>query len=168
MLQYWADLALWELFLYRHDEIQTIIEIGTHEGAMSLFFLGHAIQKRLNFWTFDIVCKGWADAPLAQKMELQDHFILGDVFDGSLDLLASLLGNDELRPILLYCDGGNKPREIQTFVPLLKRGDYATVHDYTTEFPRDAIEPVAELVEDVFVEECKRISPCLTHFWKIK
>jgi len=168
MLQYWADVALWELFLYRRPELRTIIEIGTNEGGLSLFFLGHAIQKKMNFWTFDIQQFGRVTSPLAKVMSLPDHFVLGDVFGDAQEFLTSLLSDDNLRPTLLYCDGGNKVREIQTFVPFLKTGDYAVVHDYTIEFPRDAIDPVAGLVEDIFVEECKRISPCLTHFWRIR
>lgn len=166
ILQYWADVALWELFLHRHPDIKTLIEIGTCHCGMSVFFLGNAIQRGLDFWTFDIKRFPELDSPIVKQLGLETHFVLGDVFGQSREILTGLLTDESLKPLLLYCDGGNKPKEIQTFVPHLSQGDYAAVHDYTIEFKPEDIEPVEYLLEPAFLEECRRISPCLTRFWR--
>lgn len=165
ILQYWADIALWELFLTEHPHIHTIVEIGTHRCGMSIFFLGHAIQRDMSFWTFDKTRFPEMDSPIAKLFGLEEHFVLGDVFEQST--LTELLTDKFLKPLLLYCDGGNKAKEVQTLVPYLGQDDYVAVHDYTTEFKPDDIKPVEHLLEPEFLDECMCIRPCLTRFWRL-
>lgn len=167
VLQYWADIALWELFLTEHPHINAIIEIGTHKAGMALFFLGHAIQRGMPFWTFDKVRFPEMDSPLAKRLGLEDHFVQGNVFENSNERLLKLLHDDYLKPLMLYVDGGNKPKEFQTFVPHLSIDDYCSVHDYSTEFKPEAVDPVADMLEPVFLPQCQCMRPCLTRFWRV-
>lgn len=166
MLQYWADVALWELFFTEHPHIESLLEIGTHRCGMALFFVGHAIQRNMFFRTFDRTRYPEMDSPIAKKLRLETHFVPGDVFSDSRELLLDFLTDDIFKPTLLYCDGGNKAKELQTFTPYLSRDDYVAVHDYTTEFKPDDIKPVEHLLEPVFLERCMQIRPCLTRFWR--
>jgi len=165
VLQYWADIALWELFLSERPSIRTIVEIGTHRAGMSIFFLAHAIQRDMVFWTFDKVRFPELDMPLSKRLGLAEHFILGDVFEDSDWRLLELLADEHLKPLMLFVDGGNKPKEFQAFVPYLAPDDYVSVHDYSTEFKPCDVEPVEDLLEPVFLTECGRTT-CLTRFWR--
>lgn len=167
ILQYWADIALWELFLTEHPHIHTIVEIGTHRCGMSIFFLAHAIQRDMRFCTFDKTRFPEMDSPIAKRLGLEEHFVLGNVFQQSQETLIRLLTDQFLKPVLLYCDGGNKSKEMKTFVPYLSQDDYVAVHDYTTEFKPDDIGPVEHLLEMEFLDECMCIRPCLTRFWRL-
>lgn len=46
--------------------------------------------------------------------------------------------------VLVYCDNGNKPREIEIVAPRLLRGSIIGTHDYGTEVPIDWVEPYLE------------------------
>ncbi len=57
-------------------------------------------------------------------------------------------------PLILLCDGGNKPRELKTFTPYLHPGSLVVVHDWLTEvYPEDV---PAGLVE-VYGEACEAL-----------
>lgn len=48
---------------------------------------------------------------------------------------------------IVYCDGGNKPKEILTYAPLMRPGDLIAAHDYGTEI---SLRDVVPLYEDSF------------------
>lgn len=165
--QYWADIALWELFLTEHPEIKSIIELGTFKAGMSLFLLGNALNRGQNFWTFDRDRPIELESPVAQRIGLDLAFVHGDFFEGTRDALVQLLTEERFKPLMLFVDGSNKPREFKEFVPLLSPGDYCAIHDYTTEYKPEDLEPLAGTLEPVFLEQCERIRPCLTRFWRV-
>ena len=164
MLQYWADLCVWERFLNQH-EIVGIVELGTGQGGMSLFLLLQAQARGAMFWTFDKTAKGWTQNVLAQQLRLADHFVQGDIFEDQQAYVKALCAKHGTHPLLLYCDGGDKARELQTFAPLLQEGAYIAVHDWNTEIRPADVEPVADILEPVFAEECQSMSS-LTRFWR--
>ena len=54
------------------------------------------------------------------------------------------------KPLILFCDNGNKKREFREFVPFLKSGDFVVVHDWGSEFlQKDVIYWVNDLLGDV-------------------
>ena len=163
--QYWADLALWEKFLGQHSDIRLLIELGTFKAGMALFLRGQAIQRGISFWTFDKTEPDELDSAIARALRLRGCFIHGDFFDNRRELLLGLLGRTETK--MLFVDGSDKPREFVEFVPYLKRGDYVSVHDYGTEFQPKDVSPVEHLLEQIFVDECKRLTS-LTRFWRIR
>ena len=69
-------------------------------------------------------------------------------------------------PCLLFCDGSNKPREFQTFVPRLQPGDTVAVHDAGTEFNPPDAEPVAQLVTELLPEELYGYPNSFTRFYR--
>lgn len=164
MAQYWADLALWEYFLAEHTEIGTIVELGTGAGGMSAFFLGSSIERGFDFWTFDKI--PYRFSPLLRALGMKDHFTAGDIFGGIHLEVVNYIKEAENRPLLLFCDNGNKTREVEVFTSHLQPGDYLVVHDYGVEFKAEDIEPVAHLVESYYEEECRSHIPCITRFWR--
>lgn len=163
--QLWRDFQLWEAFLKQHVGLKALVEVGTYQGGFSVFLRLWAAQLGAQFWTFDRERFPGVDSPAAQRVGLERCFVRGDVFLEGKPRLLEVLADEDNHPLLLFCDGGNKSREFQMFVPYLKPGDLVAVHDWGDEFfPKD-VEPVAHLVEPVFADECAATGS-LTRFWK--
>lgn len=167
MRQYWADLPLWENFLNAHSDIQTLVEMGTFKAGMSVFLKVQCASRGIRFWTFDWKRPDEMDSAAATFVELDSDFIHGDFWTTTKRELMNIIEDPLLKPVLLYVDGGNKGKEFAYFVPFLCKGDYAAVHDYGTEFRPEMADPVADLIEPEFWDECTSPpQPCLTRFWR--
>jgi cephalosporin hydroxylase len=129
MSQTFADVLLWERLLNAHPS-RSLVEIGTGEGGFSRYLAMQAGYRGMEFTTFDVVqpMNGEVDA-------LVPGFILGDVFENP-ELVRDAV---RLQPSILFCDGGNKAREMQTFAPLLTPGDLLVVHDWGSEVGHDDV-----------------------------
>ena len=118
--QTWADFQMWEKLLNAHPELRSIVELGSGEAGFSAYLAIQAKARGLKFATFD-------------KVRMDGHkqpgFELLDVFEEPERVVARLYS-----PAVLFCDNGDKPREVATFAPLLQPGDLLVVHDFGTEF----------------------------------
>lgn len=106
-----------------------VIEIGTASGGLTLLLRGlmdECSLKASTLYTFDIVPA--ADVRLAPEGVQFRH---GDVF-ATNDVEYLIETTDG--PCLLLCDGGNKPREFQTYAPHLRSGDVIMAHDYAPDW----------------------------------
>ena len=173
MRQYWADLALWELFLNAHPEIRTVVELGAFHGGFTLFMAAETMARGQGFYTLDRDWPAALDTPLADALGLRDVFVLGDFWQEAHERLLALLRDPGLKPLCLFVDGGNKAAEFAAFTPELAGGDYVAVHDWGTEFQKrngpDDVAPVAHLLAPEFWDECEAPpQPCLTRFWKVR
>jgi len=167
MSQYWADLPIWENFLNDHLDIHSLIELGTFRAGMSVFLKMQCIAREMRFWSFDWHRPSELDSPICQKLELEKDFVLGDFMKERKDKLVGLLSWKEVKPLLLYVDGGNKPLEFNTFVPYLSAGDYVAVHDYSTEFKEEDAGSQTHLLQREYWDQCEAPPrPCLTRFWR--
>ena len=120
--QWWTDYLVWEKLLNAHPEIERIVEIGTGAGGFSLFLQDQAIRRFGpvgSFWTFD---HGVPAFPIFGFTQL-DVFVFPE-------RVTQLLRH----PMILHCDGGDKPREVRQFATRLLPGSLAVVHDYGVEF----------------------------------
>lgn len=164
--QYWVDLALWETFLNRCPDIASIVELGTEQCGLSLFLALQAYQRGMEFRTFD---HRWDDnlrTPLARLLRLEEHFIRGNLFGETGKELVRLLHGGLPRPILLFCDNGDKPRELREFVPHLQVGDYVGVHDWGTEIGQAHVAIFGDTLEPLVRYECETVGS-ITRFWRV-
>lgn len=149
-------LQFWEELLSSMD-FKRVVEFGTTKGNFSIFFLLTCIQRKAEFFTYDIIdWKSLDKRPhLKNLLNFDHHFFQLDIFkheEGIGKIIQS-----EGRTIL-FCDNGDKPREFRTFAKYLKVGDVIAVHDWGTEIGTDDI---LEIVGDcnlrtIFVEESKK------------
>lgn len=147
MLQTFADLRLWEWVLSNHP-VRSVIELGTGNGAFSLYLAMQCAMREAHLLTVDLYANHhFSRAPLPVQQVVGDMW--GPAVQGDV---RRWLADANHHPALLFCDGGNKPRELQTFASWLAPGDLAAVHDYGTEFnPADA-DPVRDLLAELLAD----------------
>ena len=129
-----------------------VVELGTDEGGFSGWLADLVLPFGGVVYTFDI---SWKFKPSLLRDFPNLHCIQADVLGGGLagpearcDAVGALLtrqGPLPLRisslPTLLYCDNGNKQREVELYAPLLPVGAILGVHDYNTEIMASWVEP---------------------------
>lgn len=137
--QFWIDFILWENLLNDRAGHVGIMEIGTWQGGFSLFLEAQARARSMGFVTYDAV---EPDRPIP-------GFVRRDVFAEVDAVVEDAFALGEGMPIVLFCDGGNKPRELATFPQLMPAGSTFVVHDWGTEtLPKDVPEGLVEMYGD--------------------
>lgn len=151
MAQQWADLRLWEAIL-NENKVNAIFEIGTWQGGFSWWLYAQSLARAIYFQTYDAI---------APEREIPAFYRV-DVFAAS-DMLGELFRSFE--PCVVFCDGGNKPRELQTFSGELRDpASLLLAHDWGEEIgPHD----VPDMVEMVYGESCERLGS-LTRVFKLR
>jgi len=124
-----ADWYLWELILNERPDLCAIIEIGTWQGGFSRFLFAQSAIRGMEFVTYDAVMPDSEPPGFEQVDVFADARVLAEGF-------ASYTA-----PVILLCDGGNKPREALTFPPMLPRNSLVVVHDWMTEFMPEDVPP---------------------------
>jgi hypothetical protein len=159
-------VVLWELFFNEHPQIKTVIELGSGGHGLSIIFALHGVTRGFKLFTFDRRRYDSLDWPLPRLLELEDTFASVDLFaDKVVQRMKYWFGKDEIHPLLLFCDNGDKPREFATFVPHLWPGDYVGVHDWEVEFyPKDA--QIGVSLEPWQHDLADRMS-CITRLWEV-
>ena len=141
----WSDFFTMEVLLSQARP-RTVIELGTGAGAFAAYLAAYAYIAGARFATFDTHQKGGVTKrvnhrSLALVRQLGGRYYDRDVFaPATRTQIARLVARPGIA--LIYCDNGDKARELRTYIGCLKAGDFIGVHDYNSEiFPRD-LEPL--------------------------
>jgi hypothetical protein len=108
-------------------------------------------MRGIDFLTFDIL-EPARPTPCFEKL---------DIYRYADDLGARL---HEMGPVVLFCDGGNKPRELKTFPPMLSEGSVVLVHDWGTETLQ---KDVPDFLEEIYGDYCDSIG-AITRVFRMK
>jgi hypothetical protein len=128
---------------------------------MAVFLTLQGVARGFTVTTID---NGAHGAPLEKLRELGTNVLSWDLLsEQAVELMSELLLSLP-KPTVLFCDNGNKPLEWQRFVPLLKNGDYAVVHDWGSEFHEDNLNPKPT----PFLNEETESIQSMTRFFKIE
>jgi len=157
--QTWYDLPLWELFFNRFP-CRSVVELGTGQGGMAIFFAVQALRRGMKFTTFDRE-RLYDDQTYKALGELGARCHLVELFDRA-EFVRGLLSAQE-RPLVLFCDNGDKPREFREFRPVLTSGDYVAVHDWNAEIRLSDIQPELPMV---LADECDKTGS-ITRFFRV-
>jgi len=165
--QYWSDLLLWEKFF--NEELHpytTIIELGTGNGAMSMYLNIQARSRGMVFASYDVRV-----STISQVSRLPSQLgfdaIVGNVFDDkTVDFVKKLIDKHGETPFVIFGDNGNKPMEWKVYGPLLRPGDFFVVHDWNTEFKAEDIPEAGRKIEFVMEELCEE-TDSLTRWMRI-
>ena len=90
--------------LIEEEEIKIILELGTGKGGLTKFFMNYAPTYTYDLPLYDVFSE-------KAKKEIK-HILKWN------------------KNALVFCDDGDKPRELMTYAPMLKVGDHILVHDY--------------------------------------
>jgi hypothetical protein len=132
MAQAWPDLLIWEA-MFNEYPLRSFIELGTGHGGLALFFALQCFQRGIEFYTFDNQRPVYFDEPLPKAMGLRERFHFVDIFkEGHAEITGLIAGMP--KPLGIFFDDGDKPREWATYAPFTSPGDVLAVHDWGTEF----------------------------------
>ena len=124
MMQTRDDLTAWQEFIIEHKPA-SFVELGTASGNFTRW-LSELVPCVA---TFDrnapLSASGLPNAPAG--------FRECDIFSPDGARLVRTTIAAALRPVVLFCDNGDKPREVLFFDGALERGDFLAVHDYGVE-----------------------------------
>jgi len=123
----WSEIFQLEGLLNEYT-FSNIVELGTGFGSTTIFLGVQGHLKGIKVYGFD-------NKPLAPNVQkLLDA--IGTVFE-CVDIFTKVdeIANLIKRPgrTLLYCDNGDKAKELEIWGAYLKPGDVVLVHDYTEE-----------------------------------
>ena len=142
MAQYFCDLYLWEVILNEHPDTVAVIELGSWRGGFSLYLQAQCNARGLGFRCYDVI------QPEVHVEEFRKLDIFRDK-QAIIEHMSRFRG-----PIVVFCDNGNKPRELREFTRDLPEGSVVVVHDWGTEtMPQD----VPEWLEETMGELCDEI-----------
>jgi hypothetical protein len=114
--------------IFNRENFARVIEIGTFHGGLSLFLAFCALVQNMQFHTFDMRMNGKTEV-YAKIRRLGGTFEKLNIFQKpGIDKIKQLISAPGR--VMLLCDGGDKPKEIQTFAPFLKKDDIIMGHDY--------------------------------------
>ena len=141
-----------------------IIEIGTGWGGTAMYLSSWASLNDAQLHTFNIQ---------EQASEKVTNFIaknggeyyFTDVFtDDARNSIKNLMNSNS--KVFIYCDGGNKTKELAYFSKYTKCGDVIGCHDYTTEVCPPLIDNfMKETGFDKIPDENFRSLQTLQMFW---
>lgn len=164
-IQAWQDFMLWERFL-NEAHGTSLMELGTFLGGFTLYLQHQAYSRGMTFYTVDWqVFANFDDPEGALSLNgTKDFFNHLDVWGPEFsNLLDGILAAEKV--FVLFCDGGNKPKEMQTFIPRLRPGDLVATHDWGNEITSVDLESVKHLIEPVLLNECEELQS-LTRFFR--
>ena len=144
--QYWVEFILWETLL-NERRYNAIVEIGTLDGGFSLYLHSQAALRKMGFRTYDVRFPAREIPGFHRK----------DVFADEADVGEHLWRTD---PVIVLCDGGNKPRELKTFSRYVTGSSTLVVHDWGTEMLRKDIPSNVYMVHEEWCEELGSASRC--------
>lgn len=158
--QAYKDLLLWEEFLNRATP-KSLIELGSWQGGMSMFLAIQCHCRSMDYVGIDVK---QADERAANTVQaLGGRLVRGDLFTPSGQEIVCELIQKPTKPMVLFCDNGNKRSEYQKFVPKLAIGDFVAVHDWNSEFyDHDRVPPLEMMMGD----DC-RLTESITRFFRV-
>ncbi|MEA2553640.1 MAG: hypothetical protein QOJ65_1816 [Fimbriimonadaceae bacterium] len=158
--QAYKDLLLWEEFLNRTNP-KSLIELGSWRGGMSMFLAIQCHCRSMSYVGVDV--KQPDDRPAMTVQALGGRLIQADLFTAVDEEIVFELIDKLPKPLVLFCDNGNKRKEYQKFVPRLAAKDLVAVHDWGSEFYDQDRVP---LLEPVMEAECRSIES-ITRFFRL-
>lgn len=122
--QSWDDLKFWEALLNEYEDhgLKWILELGTYQGGMSFYLYSQAYARGFWFATIDVTLPDGNVPPL---------FHLHDLATGFPKNVSEYV---DKYPGVLFCDNGNKPKEVQQFKDQIHPESLIVIHDWMIEF----------------------------------
>lgn len=128
----WSNVSDFTCFLYEHQEVKCVVEIGANYGGFAALMAARVLVFP-DFAYLGIEIEDDRKHPyLSAFMEKHPrlHILYGDCFSGKTILTAKKWVDETNGKALIFCDGLNKPKEMEKYFGVLRTGDYLMLHDY--------------------------------------
>lgn len=165
-----------------HDthRFEYIVEFGSQKGCLSVYFANLAsVTEGFFFETYELFpkqdwyvrenggCGHWFDK--IKEISPYVNSFHEDVFCDKV--VEHITNNIKDKKTFIFCDGGNKIKEFNTYAPLLKSGDCIAVHDWGVEINWEAIKKVADengfIFDEPFASTSQNLQSQIMTFRKI-
>ena len=133
IFQTWEDLRIWEK-LFNDFGLKTFLEFGSGYGGSSLYFGLQCRHRGIEFHTYDNQRNFDTSAGLCGLLDFPNRFHNVNIFGENESQTIGALINNCARPLGMFFDNGDKPREWRIYAPLARSGEILAVHDWGTEF----------------------------------
>lgn len=114
---------------FNRFKISLFVELGVYLGGMSeLMVIREGLVPNFKYIgiEYDI-------SVIHKRMMHNPHIIIDSVFEDRIVAVVKNAINATSDAALIYCDNGDKPREMRLYAPILRVGDYLRGHDYPGE-----------------------------------
>lgn len=148
MSQNYVGIYFFEYYQAAH-KFEYVVEFGSQKGALSTYWANAAaISEKFFFDTFEInKSQDWYNRPVEgaghwfDKLAEISPYINTYEWDVFADVtLNHVRENVEQFKTFIFCDGGDKAAEFNTYAYLMKPGDRIAVHDWGREIYQSDIQ----------------------------
>lgn len=137
---------------------ELILDFGTYIGGTVAMF--HDCCQNAEIHTYD---NNRYKVVVIKILNKNIHYHVEDILNTPSKNLIKLLKSKKRK--FIYCDNGNKPKEMNMVVPLVNSGDLIGVHDWGTEIKEIDIFNIIHLLDPV-ESDWFEANKWLTRFWK--
>jgi len=144
----------WQEYFIESNRFEYVVELGSQKGALSTYFANMAaITESFIFDTFEFYPDScywfsredegvghWFEKLAKLSPYINVHY--KNVFREST--FKHIKENMEQFKTYIFCDGGDKIRELAMYAPLLKKGDRIAVHDWSMEIYDHNVRPIMD------------------------
>ena len=170
----------WFEYYFDANQFEYLVEFGSQKGCLSTYFANFAgITEKVFFDTFELSPdQDWNNRSVEGAGhwfgKLADispyiNYYHQDVFsDATVNHVSENVKNLKT---FIFCDGGDKIKEFNTYAPLLKSGDCIAVHDWNHEISMgDIMHTVRDhglVVDSLFASSAAKYGTLIMPFKKI-
>ena len=140
----------------RAFEPEMIIELGTKHAGMTKFFQDFT-DSSVRIYSFDHI-----EYDTKEGFRGTVEFFVADLLSAPLQKVVSLCESKDRK--LLYCDNGNKIKEVGYYALHLREGDVLGVHDWGTEIQYGHVESILMKFQPFMHSEFEK-NGWKTRFW---
>ena len=133
--------------------VKLFIELGTYRGGGLAYVIPNLmLDRQFRYVGFEIL--PWqVDGKILRfaREHPRCEIILEDMFfRHNLSAMSALIENTD-GAVYIFCDGGDKPKELATFSKFLRVGDIISVHDYVEDQTGEVTNADLARVEEDFM-----------------
>jgi len=142
----WLDLGAIAHIL-QVAQIRTVLEIGVEHGGLAVWLEAYGYYTGCTYHGIDITLNA-----LHTKVRDDMAGSMIEQYDAWESATVAKMGAflaEKDAPALIICDGGNKPKELHLYAPLLRSGDVLIGHDYHNEYGDEALSTMPDSVVQV-------------------
>jgi hypothetical protein len=170
----------WFEYYFDANKFEYIVEFGSQKGCLSTYFANFAgITEQVFFDTFELSPdQDWNNRSVEgaghwfeklANISPYINYFHQDVFGEQT--FNHVQENIEQFKTFIFCDGGDKIKEFNTYAPLLKSGDCIAVHDWGHEIHLQSIQETINKynleVDPLFAQSAQNNGTLIMPFRKV-